>query len=132
MTYFIVTFSAKYLPYAMLLLTFIMASPQEALLQATGLLAAHLYDFLTRVWPEYGGGVRVVNTPLLVRKWFEEAGGTPQQRSYGTAFTGRTTTPQTPQQNRAGGGGGWASGFSSGSGSGPWNARGAGRRLGEE
>ena len=51
LSYFIVTFSAKYLPYSMLAMTFVMASPQAALQQSTGLIAAHLYEFLTKTWP---------------------------------------------------------------------------------
>jgi hypothetical protein len=61
LSYFIVTFSAKYLPYSMLAMTFVMASPQAALQQATGLIAAHLYEFLTKTWPEHGGGRKLIN-----------------------------------------------------------------------
>lgn len=125
MSYFIVTFSSKWLPYAMLAMTFVMASPEAALIQGTGLVAAHAYDFLTKIWPEYGGGRRYINTPEFVQKWFIQPGGTPQQRSFGTAFQGR---PQSVPQQQTGGSGGWASGFSGG-GSG-WAARGQGRRLG--
>lgn len=125
LSYFIITFSAKYLPYAMLAMTFVMASPVAALHQATGLIAAHLYDFLTKIWPEYGGGRKLINTPLFVRRWFEQTGGVASQRSYGTAFSGNTTTAP---QRQTGSGGGWASGFSGGSGA--WNQRGQGRRLG--
>jgi Derlin-2/3 len=66
LSYFIVTFSAKYLPYSMLAMTFVMASPQAALHQATGLIAAHLYEFLTKIWPEHGGGRKLINTPAFV------------------------------------------------------------------
>lgn len=127
LSYFIITFSAKYLPYAMLAMTFVMASPEAALHQSTGLIAAHLYEFLTKIWPEYGGGRKLINTPAFVARWFTRDAGIASQRSYGTAFTG---TPRTvgQQQGQSGSGGGWASGFSQGSGS--WNSRGAGRRLG--
>lgn len=124
MSYFIVTFSAKYLPYAMLAMTFVMASPEAALHQATGLIAAHLYDFLTKIWPEYGGGRKLINTPAFVARWFATTGGAPSQRSYGTAFSGNTA--QNVGQRQTGGGGGWASGFSGGA----WGDRGQGRRLG--
>lgn len=126
LSYFIVTFSAKYLPYAMLAMTFVMASPVAALHQATGLVAAHLYDFLTKIWPEYGGGRKLLNTPTFVARWFTRNAGIASQRSYGTAFTG--TAQNVGQQGQTGSGGGWASGFSQGSGS--WSARGQGRRLG--
>ncbi|KAK1074266.1 hypothetical protein LTR12_002241 [Friedmanniomyces endolithicus] len=120
LTYFIVTFSAKWMPYAMLAMTFVMASPQEALLQSTGLIAAHAYDFVTKIWPEYGGGRRYLSTPLTVQRWFAKPGGTAQTRGAGTAFAAR---PANMPQQQTGGGGGWASGFSGG-------ARGGGRRLG--
>ena len=126
LTYFIITFSAKYLPYAMLAMTFVMASPQEALNQGTGLVAAHAYDFVTKIWPEYGGGVRYLNTPESVKRWFAPPGGTPQTRGAGTAFAAgqRPAGGQSVPQRQAGAGGGFASGFSSGS----WG--GGGRRLG--
>lgn len=126
LSYFIITFQAKYLPYAMLAMTFVMASPQAALTQATGLVAAHLYDFLTKVWPEYGGGRQLIKTPTIVRQWFQQPVGTGQTRAFGTAFQSRPA--QSAPQRPAGGSRGWASGFSSGS----WSGRGTGRRLGGE
>ena len=129
--YIIITFSAKYLPYAMLLLTFVMASPLAALHQATGLFAAHLYDFLTKIWPEHGGGRNVVHTPHFIRQWFEGPGGTPSRRSYGTAFAARTSTgAQNAPQNQTGRAGGWTSGFGGGNAGNTWNSRGSGQRLG--
>jgi len=129
MTYFIVTFSAKWLPYAMIAMTFVMAGPSEALLQATGIVAAHAYDFLTKIWPEYGGGRRILATPQIVQRWFAKPGGTAQARPAGTAFSGRPAGSSNVPQQQGGSGGGWASGFSSG---GNWNSRGQGRRLGGE
>jgi len=115
-TVFILTFPAKYLPYALLLLTFIMRGPPAAMEQGTGLLAAHLYDFLTRIWPTFGGGRNYIKTPEFVKRWFAQSGsGAPQARGYGTAFDNRRDAP--------------ASGSSSGN---AWsNQRGPGRRLGE-
>jgi Derlin-2/3 len=129
LSYFIITFSAKWLPYAMLAMTFVMSSPQEALLQATGLVAAHAYDFLTKIWPDYGGGRRWINTPQIFNQWLAKPAGTAQHRSFGTAYAGRpAAAPGGSQQQQGGSGGGWASGFSGGSGA--WNSRGPGRRLG--
>ena len=125
-SYFIITFRSKYLPLAMLASTFVMASPQAALLQCTGLVAAHAYEFATNIWPEYGGGRPLLATPSFVRGWFAAAPRTGVQRGAGTAY----------QAGRTGGGGsgpapgrqagGWTSGFSGG----PWGGRGPGRRLG--
>lgn len=123
LTYFIVTFSAKYLPFAMLALTLVMASPRAALEQSTGLVAAHAYEFLTKIWPEHGGGRKLINTPAFVARWFATAPGVAAQRSYGTAFTGSSGAQSVGQQGQGGGNGGWASGSS-------WSSRGQGRRLG--
>lgn len=127
MTFYIVTFKARYLPYAMLAMTFVMGSPADALSQGTGLLAAHLYDFMTRLWPQYGGGSNVIYTPQFVKQWFARPAATAQTRAYGTAFQSRQAGAQQASTNVGRGTGGWASGFS-----GQWNGRGAGRRLGGE
>jgi len=129
LTYFIVTFSAKWLPFAMLAMTFVMGGPQEALLQATGIVAAHAYDFLTKIWPEHGSGRRILATPQAVQRWFAKPAGTAQARAFGTAFAGRPAGAQNVPQQQSGSNGGWTSGFT---GSGGWNTRGPGRRLGGE
>lgn len=110
----------------MLAMTFVMAGPEAALTQGTGLLAAHMYDFLTRLWPQFGGGRSYIQTPQFVRRWFARLGGTSQARAYGTAFQSRTASGQTAGNAGSSTGGGWTSGFSTGS----WGGRGAGRRLG--
>jgi len=115
----------------MLAMTFVMDSPASALLQASGLVAAHAYDFVTKIWPEYGGGRLYLTTPQFVQKWFIQPAGTASQRAFGTAFAGRPAAAQNVPQQQTGSGGGWASGFGGG-GSGSWNARGQGRRLGGE
>jgi hypothetical protein len=50
--FFIINFDAKFLPWAMLFMTFIIDGPEHAYTQFAGLIAAHLYDFLTRIWPQ--------------------------------------------------------------------------------
>ncbi|KIW09537.1 uncharacterized protein PV09_00410 [Verruconis gallopava] len=111
-TIYILTFPAKYLPYALIALTFVMDGPHAAKFQLGGLLAAHAYDFLTRIWPTFGGGSNWLKTPDFVKRWFIGSGRpTPQTRSYGTAF-------QPRQQAPASSGSSWS------------NTRGPGRRLG--
>ena len=114
-TIYILTFPAKYLPYALIALTFVMDGPGAAYLQVGGLLAAHAYDFLTRIWPTFGGGSNWLKTPEIVKKWF---GGvaTVQTRGYGTAI-------RPAQQASAG--------VATASGSSWSNTRGPGRRLGD-
>lgn len=124
MSYFIITFQAKWLPLVMLAMTFVMESPGAALVQGSGLVAAHAYEFLVKIWPEYGGGRKLINTPQFVANWFAPAAGTAQQRGAGTAYAARPA--QNVPQRQGGSGGGWASGFSGGN----WSERGPGRRLG--
>ncbi|KAH0377113.1 hypothetical protein KCU92_g9403, partial [Aureobasidium melanogenum] len=129
MTFFFFSIRRKYLPGCMLLVAFLMAGPQEALKQAFGLVAAHLYDFLTRIWPSYGRGTNPIRTPRIVQQWFAEPIGASTTRSYGTAFQGRPAGSVGAQsQASSSRSGGWTSGFTSGS----WGSRGPGRRLGSD
>ncbi|KAI9818530.1 MAG: hypothetical protein M1827_000589 [Pycnora praestabilis] len=124
-SFFIITLPVQWLPYAMLLMTMVMGGPGAALNQAMGLVAAHLYDFLTRLYPTFGGGRNYIVTPSIVRRWFGGDRPGPTSRGYGTAFTAR---PAIQPSNR-----GTSSGFSSGFGSGVsniWGSRGQGQRLG--
>ncbi|KAF9734130.1 centromere/microtubule-binding protein cbf5 [Paraphaeosphaeria minitans] len=90
-SFFILTFDAKYLPFALIFLTMIMENADSALAQATGLLAAHLFDFLTRIWPTFGGGSNYITTPATVKRWFGGGPGTQQARGYGFAQAARST-----------------------------------------
>lgn len=113
---------AELLPWAMLGMTLMMGGTGAALQQGTGIVAAHLYDFLTRLYPTFQGGRNYLQTPAFVRQYFSGNRTTTTHRSYGTSFQ---PTPQrqqaAPAPNR-----GWTSGFSSNS----WSGRGAGHRLG--
>jgi len=118
-SFFIVTFDSKYLPFALLFMTFIIDGPDTALAQLSGLLAAHLYDFLTRIWPTFGGGRNYIFTPQIVRRWFTPAAGI-ENRGFGHVVQGRA---------RADGAGAGAAGRSTGV-SNRWSSAGPGRRLG--
>lgn len=87
--FFIVNFDAKFLPFALLFMTFIIDGQNAALTQVFGLIAAHLYDFLTRIWPTFGGGRNYIFTPQIVKRWFGATPGTVQNRGYGHAVQGR-------------------------------------------
>lgn len=125
---FVLQFKAKYLPYAMLLMTFVMSSPTAALQQATGLVAAHAFEFLTRIWPTYGGGRNYLETPQFLKAWLGDARAVPRTRGYGTAFnTGGRPVNAAPAGRPAAAGApstAWSSAFSG------WGQRGQGRRLG--
>jgi len=100
-SFFIITFDAKYLPLALLFMTLIIDDGEQALAQATGLIAAHLYDFLTRIWPTFGGGNNYIKTPAIVKQWFGATGGSQQARPYGMAQQGRTTTAEPAPSGRS-------------------------------
>lgn len=115
-TFFFFTVPAQLVPVCMMAVTLLMQGPEAAMLQLTGLVAAHLHDFLTRLYPEFGGGPNVLPTPSFLSRLVT----TPRvlQRDYGTAIRG-----------------GQGAGSSTGSaGSGPlpdsWKTRGSGHRLG--
>ena len=114
-TFYIMQIPAQWMPFAMLLVIFIMDSPYQAMIAATGLVAAHLHDFLTRLWPEFGGGTNLVPTPAFIRRLFQTRKTTVTHKGYGTSIA-------HPEQ----------SGSASSSGVLPesWKARGSGHRLG--
>lgn len=117
-SFFVITFESKYLPFAMLFMAFVMDGPDAALGQLMGLLAAHLYDFLTRIWPTFGGGKNYIRTPEMVKRWFGAAPGSVQNRGYGHVVQGRGgAAAAQPSAARATGN--------------AWGGMGPGRRLGE-
>ena len=91
-----------------------MAGPHEAKIQLTGIIGAHMYDFLTRIYPTFGGGRNPIFTPRIVRRWFGGDKPNSGARGYGTAFR-----PADDDARR-----GTTSGFAA------WSGRGSGRRLG--
>jgi Derlin-2/3 len=117
-TFIIVTIPAQWIPYAMLLMTFVMRGPGAAKVQATGLVAAHLHDFLTRLWPTFGGGRNLVPTPAFVKRMWQTTEADVAHRPYGTAFT--------PAQRTSG----TSTGTSGGVLPEAWRNRGSGHRLG--
>ena len=119
--FFVVTFDVKWLPWVTLFLTWILAGPQATMEQATGIPAAHLHDFLTRLWPMFGGGRNIIQTPLFISRWFGAgtSGRVSVEKKYGTSMAPATQVPSSAS----------SSGFS-GVFSGSWGNRGQGRRLG--
>ncbi|KYK58706.1 hypothetical protein DCS_05723 [Drechmeria coniospora] len=65
--YMVVTIPAQMAPYVMLLMNLLFpGGAMNLLLQIHGLLAAHLFDFLTTIWPQYGGGKNLLPTPAFL------------------------------------------------------------------
>lgn len=102
----------------MLLVTFVMAGPGAAKVQATGLIAAHLHDFLTRLWPTFGGGRNLIPTPALFKRMFQTTEATITNRAFGTAFR---PAQRAPSASASGSGGVLPE---------SWRNRGTGQRLG--
>lgn len=115
--FYFITIPAQLTPYCMILINLLFPGGYMAmLLQLEGLVAAHLYDFLTRTWPEFGGGRNLIPTP----PWVSHLVKTPRvlDRGFGTAIR--------PVDR--------ATGSSTGASRGPlpdsWRTRGPGQRLG--
>lgn len=118
--FFIIQLDAKWLPWAMLLAALVLGGPYGMMYQGTGIIAAHLYDFLTRLYPTFGGGRNYIQTPKVLTRWFGGEVQWSQHKGFGTSFA-----PQAQQAPRP------SSGFSTAFSS-PWSSRGQGRRLGGE
>lgn len=126
-SFFIVNFDAKYLPFALLFMTFIIDGSESALAQLTGLVAAHLFDFLTRIWPTFGGGKNYIFTPHIVKRWFGAMAGSVQNRGYGSVVQGRGRAAGAPGSGADAASAGRSTGVSN-----QWGNVGPGRRLGGE
>lgn len=119
MTFFIIQIPVEYLPWAMLVVTLVMQGWTAVLYEAMGIVGAHAYDFLTRIYPTFGGGRNYLVTPAFVRRYFAAIIPNAGSRPYGTAI--RSTQPS----GSSSGSRGWTSSIQN-----PWSGRGAGRRLG--
>lgn len=60
----------QWIPYAMLLMTYVVAGSRTTMIEGTGLIAAHLHDFLTHLWPKFGGGRNLLPTPDIFKQIF--------------------------------------------------------------
>lgn len=118
---YFVTIPAQLMPFAMMLMSLLFPGGHMTfMVQLCGFLASHLFDFLTRYYPQFIGGRNLAPTPAILSRLVQ----TPQvfERGFGTAIrTG--TQPST----------GRTTGSSTGSGPLPdsWRSRGAGHRLGD-
>ncbi|KAK5660136.1 hypothetical protein OQA88_13605 [Cercophora sp. LCS_1] len=112
------TVPSQAVPYCQLLMSLLVGgwSVQS---QIAGILAAHMHDFLTRLYPQFGGGANLLPTPGILSYLVE----TPRflRRDYGTAV----------RPSAAGTSSGSTTGASTGSVlPDSWRTRGSGHRLG--
>lgn len=118
-TFIVFKILVQYLPWCMLGLTLVFQGWAAALQEAMGIVAAHLYDFLTRLYPTFQGGRNFIQTPSIVKQWFGAYQQGMTHRGYGTAVRPGQQRPQAGPTR------GWASAITD-----SWSGRGAGRRLG--
>jgi Derlin-2/3 len=93
--FYIIEAPAKFLPFIMLFVTLVQAGLGPTLVEATGIVAAHLYLFLTNIWPRVAGGPYLIFTPQWVHGLFNEpaAPATTGARAPGiTTSAGATVT----------------------------------------
>ncbi|KAJ5790313.1 uncharacterized protein N7518_007324 [Penicillium psychrosexuale] len=119
--FWIIDIPVVLLPYAMIVVGMVMNGWEHVLSDLTGIVAAHTYDFLTRIYPTFGGGRNFIPVPRFVERYFTDHDPNSGYRAYGTAS--RAPRPAEPSSAS---GSSWSSWTSSSS----WNGRGAGRRLG--
>ncbi|SPN97651.1 related to F-LANa protein [Cephalotrichum gorgonifer] len=104
------TVPAQLVPYCMIVMSFLSSGGAAGIpLQIGGLLIAHLYDFLTRLWPEFGGGRNLLPVPGFLSRLVNP--GTAEHAGRGTsgAATGSSAGNVLPES---------------------WKSRGSGHRLG--
>ncbi|TQS33105.1 hypothetical protein Golomagni_06561 [Golovinomyces magnicellulatus] len=123
--YIILSFPAPLMPYIMIASNLIRQGGLDAAwFDAQGLIAAHLFEFLTKIWPEIGGGTNWIPTPYFypsIVTFFAGLGSRAArvtERSYGSMIS------------PAGGSSGSSSGVDTGPLPDSWRTRGGGRRLG--
>jgi Derlin-2/3 len=118
-TFIIVQIPVEYLPWAMLTITLVMSGWEAALTEGMGIVAAHLFEFMTRIYPTFQGGRNWIQTPAVVRRAFGGDRSAFTHKAYGASFRPGAATPVQ----------GTSSGWSSALGE-SWGGRGVGRRLG--
>ncbi|KAF3064545.1 hypothetical protein GL218_02183 [Daldinia childiae] len=109
--FYVITIPAQLMPYCLLIVQLLFPNGWENLkIGLTGLVAAHLHDFLTRIYPEFGHGPNLIPTPRFL-SWIMS---TPRVQN--TVY-GQSVSPST---------GGGRTGPLPDS----WRTQGPGRRLG--
>ncbi|KAI1397814.1 Der1-like family-domain-containing protein [Hypoxylon fuscum] len=94
--FYVITIPAQLMPYCLLLVQLLFPNGWESMkIGLTGLVAAHLHDFLTRIYPEFGNGPNLIPTPRFI-SWIMS---TPRVRN--TVY-GQSMVPPGEQRGRGG------------------------------
>ncbi|KAF3925052.1 Derlin-3 [Arthrobotrys entomopaga] len=139
--FFFVQIKAQWMPFAILGITAIQA-PGMVFILLSGIISAHAYEFLTVIWPRFGGGTNLLPTPSWFKFSFEGGPGTSsggiggERGGYGHAFDARSRDAPAARPSQgmfSGSGAGRSTGTSSGqTTSSAWRNRGTGHRLGSD
>jgi hypothetical protein len=114
--FFVIDIPVIYLPVAMLCITMVRGGWEAMLLEGTGVLAAHLYFFITRLYPAFGGGRNFIFTPRFIQRFFYKHTPNAGYRGYGTAYHAPQPAESSTPQSRTSGAdtqntwGNWGSG----------------------
>lgn len=77
--FFFINIPAQLLPLAMLFVALLSGGVSELVFEVHGLFAAHLYDFVSRLWPQFGGGFNLIPVPTFFANLVEG----PPRRGFG-------------------------------------------------
>ncbi|EED18445.1 conserved hypothetical protein [Talaromyces stipitatus ATCC 10500] len=116
-TFYVIQIKAELLPPCLLVIDIVSGGWYAAVIDMIGIFASHLYDFLTRLWPIFGGGTNYLKTPGFLH------------RLYGTTVREQRSRGLGPSHSSSGQTSGQSSSREDSAGS-AWSMRGAGRRLG--
>lgn len=119
-TLLFIQIKVEYLPWAMLVISLVTNGWNAALADFMGIVAAHQWEFLTRIWPAFGGGRNYLKTPAFIRRYF--AGHT---ADVGNREYGRYWRPSQPNERSEGTSTGRAPPLPD-----SWRSWGSGQRLG--
>ncbi|KAI0130040.1 centromere/microtubule-binding protein cbf5 [Xylariales sp. AK1849] len=65
--FYVITIPAQLMPYCLLIVQLLFPNGIYLIMVGlTGLVAAHLHDFLTRLYPEFGNGSNLIPTPWFI------------------------------------------------------------------
>uniref|UniRef100_A0A8H7TSB2 Derlin n=1 Tax=Bionectria ochroleuca TaxID=29856 RepID=A0A8H7TSB2_BIOOC len=123
---FMFTIPAQLLPYCLILFNLVFPGGAiRMILEIYGLIAAHLFDFLTKVWPRYGGNGRSLlpTPPLLATLVNFVSQNLPNLQA-------RMAPAPAPESSSSGSSTGRPAGSSGGPLPDSWRTRGPGHRLG--
>jgi len=101
--FFVIDIPVIYLPAAMLCITMVRGGYEAMLLECTGILAAHLYFFITRLYPAFGGGRNFIFTPRFIQRFFYKHTPNAGYRGYGTAYHAPQPAESSTPQSRTSG-----------------------------